>query len=88
MCPRGYLLLLLLLGVSPGWGEGQKPPEKKPVKTVESHPVRDLKEGTDKALNDIDRGIHKAIPAVKEGAEKALDAVDQGVHKVLAPKKK
>jgi hypothetical protein len=79
-----YTFLILLLAF-PAGAQGRKP-EKKPAKS-ESHPVQNLKEGANQALNDVDRGVHKAIPAVKEGAEKALDAVDQGVHKVIEPKK-
>jgi hypothetical protein len=77
-------LLVIFVAVAPLWAEGKKPPEKK-EKT--SHTLQDAKDGANKVLNDIDRGVHKSIKPVKDGANDALNAVDRGVHKVLDPKK-
>ena len=81
-----YFLSLLLFISAPVWAEGKKPEKKPPEKS--SSTLHDAKEGANDALNDIDKGVHKAIPAVKEGAEEALDAVDKGVHKVVGTDKK
>jgi hypothetical protein len=42
--------------------------------------LKDVKDGANAALNDLDRGIHTAGGEAKAGANKALQAVDDTVH--------
>ena len=83
------LLTSLAIGITlPAlvWAEGKKPENSHPPKTSTEH--RSVKDSANETLNDVDKGVHKAIPAVKKGANDAMDAVDRGVHKVIEPSKK
>ena len=82
------LLLMSLLAGSPVWAQGRKPEKKSSSSDTSAHPVKTLKDGANEGLNEIDSGIHKAIPVVKDAANKALNAVDQGVHKVVGSESK
>ena len=55
--------------------QGKKPEPKK-----EESAFQKTKDGANRALNDLDRGIHEAIPPVKKAANDALQAIDDAVH--------
>jgi hypothetical protein len=84
---RFFVVFLFVISCGPVWGQGKKPPEKQPAEKP-SHTLKDANDDANKALNDMDRGIHKALPAAKKGANDALESIDRGVHKILEPEKK
>jgi hypothetical protein len=80
------IIIVLLLSrqvASPVWAQGRKPEKMSSKSDKPAHPIKDLKEGANQALNGVDSGIHQALPVAKDAANKALNAVDQGVHKVV-----
>jgi hypothetical protein len=82
-----WMVFVFALLSAPVWAEGKKPPEKQPAEKP-SHTLQDAEDDANKVLNDIDHGIHHALPAAKKGANDALEAVDREVHKAIEPKKK
>ncbi len=77
------LFLLSVFVGSPVWAQGRKPAKTNSQSDKPAHPVKNLKDGANRGLNDLDSGIHKALPVAKDGANKALNAIDHGVHKVV-----
>ena len=73
------LMATLLWAMSAVEANGRKPPAKK-SKTEEKPTLKNAKDGTNKALDDLDHGVHKAAKEVKDGANQALQAVDDTLH--------
>ncbi len=57
---------------------GKKPPEK--PKAEQKSTLKDAENSANRALNNLDRGIHQAGGEVKDGANKALQSVDDTIH--------
>ncbi len=74
---RVPLLLAALVLAGESFAQGRKPA---PKEKKESHPVKEAKDSANKALNDLDKGVHEAAREVKKGANEALQAVDDTIH--------
>ena len=74
LCAAVVGVVVLALGAG---AQGKKP---EPQKKKASSTFQDAKDGANEALNDLDRGIHKAIPPVKKAANDTLQAIDDTLH--------
>jgi hypothetical protein len=81
---RMPLFLALVLTLLPAAGAQGR---EKPKSTIESD-LKEAKDGANRALDSVEKGLKKAAGPAKDSANRALQAVDDGVHDLIDDGKK
>lgn len=77
---KRFSVVILALSIAfPAAAAGRKVPDAE-SKRKQNTTLKDIKDGANRALEEVDRGVHGALGPAKDSANKALQAVDDTLH--------